>query len=104
MAILRKSTKLEGQDPGILVLKGRLPTINAGCFDLTPGGTPAHDPEQPEAEPMPDIPPERPDHRPKDWYVRQCDYDNYIGMLQLNSQPLNKETIEEIVEKQRNAD
>lgn len=63
---------------------------HAGCFEVAPDGTSAHDPEQKEVEPLKDISEEKPDHRPKDWYDQQCKYENYIGMLRLNSQPLNK--------------
>ena len=89
MAILRRSTKLESGDANVLVLKGKLPIPNVGCFDLSPDGTPSHDPEQKEVEPIKEVPEEKPDYRPKDWYDQQCKYENYIGMLKLNSQPLN---------------
>ena len=90
MAILRNSSKLESQEANILVLKGKLPIPHVGCFEVASDGTPAHDPEQKEVEPIKDVPEEKPDHRPKDWYDQQCKYENYIGMLRLNSQPLNK--------------
>lgn len=94
MAILRKSTKLEGQDPNIFVIKNEIkreiPSSSAGCFDLTHEGTPAYAPEITDVAPIPDTPPEKIDHRPKDWYDKQCSYENYIGGLMLNSVPLNE--------------
>ena len=95
MAILRKSSKLEGQDPHIFVIKSamrqEIPPPSVGVFDISHEGTPAYDPEIVGVEPMSNTPPEKIDHRPKDWYDKQCSYENYITGLKLNSQPLNTE-------------
>ena len=94
MAILRKSTKLEVQDPHIFVIKNEIkheiPSSSVGCFNLSHEGTSAYDPEITEVEPISDTPPEKIDHRPKDWYDKQCSFKSYIGGLMLNSAPLNK--------------
>jgi len=86
MALLRKSTKLSTQEPACIKLESTL--LSTGCFDISPEGTPAYNPDLQKVEPV--VEEEKVDHRPKEWYDQQCKFENYIKGIVLNSAPLNE--------------
>jgi len=98
MAILRNSTKLATSQNGIFDLKSqevaeteqKEPTSHSGCMEVDFEGKPIYNPDQ---QPVPNIDEateEKIDHRPKDWYDKQCSIETYLKGLTLNTVPLNK--------------
>jgi len=90
MALLRNSSKLRNiETDESFFLTTQFPEDHSGCFDLLYNGTPLFNPEpnqvhHEESE-------EKIDHRPKDWYDKQCDYQNFMYSLVLNISRLNKD-------------